>query len=127
MKNLLGLFFVLLTAPAFAGQEWQLISVTRGATWDVNQATGPLKQNGKILEGVLKDKTDGTADYRIHIELMGQQAKATFQFISENDEDTKLTGTYEKAGQPTKTHCPEQIQLMNTFHYIGLFRDACGT
>jgi hypothetical protein len=95
VKNLLGLFFVLLTAPAFASQEWELISVKRGGTWEVNEARGLLKQNQKILEGVLKDKTDGKADYRIHIEPAGEQAQATF--FSENDEGAKLTGTYKKA------------------------------
>ena len=58
MKRLLVLCVILLAAPAEAGQEWELISVTRGPTWEVNQAKGALRQNGKVLEGVLKDKTD---------------------------------------------------------------------
>lgn len=125
MKRLLVLCLVLLAAPLEAGQEWELISVTRGPAWEVNQAKGALKQNGKVLEGVLKDKTDGKADYQIRIELNGEQAKATFRFISENDKGTTLTGTYKKTAQATKTHCPEQIQLMNSFQYIGLARNAC--
>ena len=125
MKRLLVLCSVLLAAAAQAGQEWELISVTRGPTWEVNQAKGALKQNGRILEGVLKDKTDGKADYQIRIELKGGHAEATFRFISENDEGTTLSGSYQKAAKPTKTHCPEQIQLMNAFHYLGLARDAC--
>jgi hypothetical protein len=125
VKRLLVLCSVLLVAPAEAGQEWQLISVTRGPTWEVNQAKGALKQNGKVLEGVLKDKTDGKADYQIRIELNGGQAEATFRFISENDKGTTLTGIYNKTAKPTKAHCPEQIQLMNSFQYIGLARDAC--
>ncbi len=125
MKRLLVLCSVLMAAPVEAGQEWELISVTRGPTWEVNEAKGALKQNGGVLEGVLKDKTDGEADYQIRIELHGGHAKATFRFISENDEGTTLTGTYKRAAKPTKTHCPEQIQLMNSFHYIGLARDAC--
>ena len=125
MKRLLVLCSILLAAPAEAGQEWELISITRGATWEVNQAKGPLKQNGKVLEGVLKDKTDGKADYQIRIELSGGRAEATFRFISENDKGTTLTGMYEKAAKPTKTHCAEQIQVMNSFQYIGLARDAC--
>ena len=40
---------VLLAASAEAGQEWELISITRGPTWEVNQAKGALKQNGKVL------------------------------------------------------------------------------
>jgi hypothetical protein len=115
----------MLAAPAEAGQEWQLISVTRGYTWEVNEAKGALKQNGKILEGVLKDKTDGKADYQIRIELNGGQAEAIFRFISENDKGTTLTGIYKKTAKATKTHCPEQIQFMNSFQYIGLARDAC--
>ena len=125
VKRLLVLCLVLLAAPLEAGQEWELISVTRGPTWEVNQAKGALRQNGKVLEGVLKDKTDGKADYQIRIELNGEQAKATFRFISENDEGTTLTGTYKRAAKATKTHCPEQIQLMNSFQYIGLARNAC--
>ena len=126
MKRLLVLCsLLLLTTNAEAGREWELVSITRGATWEVNQAKGALKQHGKILEGVLKDKTDGKADYQIRIELNGGQAAATFRFISENDQDTQLTGIYKKAAKPTKTHCPEQIQLMNSFQYIGLARDAC--
>jgi hypothetical protein len=125
MKRLLVLCSVLLAASAEAGQEWELISVTRGPTWEVNQAKGALQQNGKILQGVLKDKTDGKADYQIRVELNGERAEATFRFISENDGGTTLTGTYEKSAKPTKTHCPEQIQLMNSFQYIGLARDAC--
>jgi len=123
--SLLGLCSVLWAALAQAGQDWELISITRSATWEVNQAKGPLKQNGEVLEGVLKDKTDGKADYQIRIELKGGHAEATFRFISENDEGTKLSGVYKKAPKPTKTHCPEQIQLMNSFQYIGLARDAC--
>ncbi len=125
MKHLLVLCSVLLAATAEAGQDWELISVTRGPGWEVNEAKGALKQNGKILEGVLKDKTDGKADYQIHIELNGGRAEATFRFISENDEGTTLTGIYKKTAKPTKTHCPEQIQLMNSFQYIGLARDTC--
>jgi hypothetical protein len=125
MKRLLVLCSALSAAQAQAGQDWELISITRGATWEVNQASGPLKQSGKVLEGVLKDKTDGKADYQIRIELNGGRAGATFRFISEADQGTTLTGTYKKATKPTKTHCPEQIQLMNSFHYIGLARDAC--
>ena len=125
MKRLLVFCALLLAAPAEAGPEWELISVTRGATWEVNQAKGALKQNGKVLEGVLKDKTDDKADYQIRVELKGGHAEATFRFISENDRGTTLTGTYKKAPNPTKTHCPEQIQLMNSFQFIGLVRDAC--
>jgi len=125
VNRLLVLCSVLLAAPADAGQEWQLISVTRGSAWEVNEAKGALKQNGKVLEGVLKDKTDGKADYQIRIELNGGQAEATFRFISENDKGTTLTGSYKKTAKTTKTHCPEQIQLINSFQYIGLARDAC--
>ena len=125
VKRLLVLCSVLLAATAEAGQDWELISVTRGPGWEVNEAKGALKQNGKVLEGVLKDKTDGKADYRIRIELNGARAEATFRFISENDEGTTLTGIYKKTAKPTKTHCPEQIQLMNSFQYIGLARDTC--
>jgi len=125
MKRLLFLCSILLAASAEAGPDWELISVTRGASWEVNQAKGALKQNGKVLEGILKDKTDGKADYQIRIELNGGRADATFRFISENDRGTTLTGIYKKAPNPTKTHCPEQIQLMNSFQYIGLARDAC--
>jgi hypothetical protein len=114
-----------LALPAHAAQEWDLISVTRGATWEVNQAKATLKQNGRILEGVLRDKTDGKADYRIRIERNGDRAEATFRFVSENDEGTKLTGVYRKALNPTRTHCPEQIQLVNAFQYVGLARDPC--
>ena len=123
--RLLVLFSVLPAAPAQAGQEWGLISVTRGPTWEVNEAKGTLKQNGKLLEGTLRDKKDGKADYRIRVELNGEHAKATFRFVSEGDDGTTLTGTYTKAAKPTKTHCPEQIQLVNAFQYIGLARDAC--
>jgi hypothetical protein len=124
-KRLIVLWSLLLAAPAQAGQQWELISITRDATWEVNQAKGTLKSNGSVLEGVLKDKTDGKADYQIRIELNGARAEATFRFISENDKGTKLSGTYNKAAKPTKTHCPEQIQLVNSFQYIGLARDAC--
>src|SRR5262249_62144421 len=109
MKRLLVLYSVLLAIPAEAGQEWELISITRGASWEVNQAKGALKQNGKVLEGVLKDKTDGKADYQIRIVLDGGQAAAKFGLHSTNEKGTTLTGTYSKAAKPTKTHCPEQI------------------
>jgi hypothetical protein len=125
MKRLFALCSLLLAAPTQAGQEWELISITRGATWEVNQAKGVLKLNGRVLEGVLNDKTDGKADYQIRVELNGAHAEATFRFISENDKGTTLSGIYKKAVKPTKTHCPEQIQLMNSFQYIGLARDAC--
>jgi hypothetical protein len=122
---LLVLGSALLVTPAYAGEEWELISITRGGGWEVNQAKGTLKQSGQILQGTLKDKTDGKADYEIRIELSGDHAKAHFRFISESDEGTTLTGSYSKAAAATSTHCPEQIQLMNAFQYIGLARDAC--
>ena len=125
VKRLLVLCSIFVAAHASAGPEWELISITRGPTWEVNQAKGALKQSGNVLEGILKDKADGKADYQIRIELKGGQAQGTFRFVSENDEGAKLTGTYTKVPKPTKTHCPEQIQLMNSFHYIGLARDAC--
>ena len=125
MIRLLVFCSVLITASAEAGQEWELISVTRGPSWEVNEAKGALKQNERVLEGVLKDKTDGKADYQIRIELNGGRAEATFRFISENDKGTTLTGIYKKTMKPTKAHCPEQIQVMNSFQYIGLARNAC--
>jgi hypothetical protein len=125
MKRLFVLCSALLAASAEAGQEWELISITRGPAWEVNEAKGVLRQNGKVLEGVLKDKTDGKADYQIRIELNDGRAEATFRFISENDRGTTLTGNYKRTAKPTKTHCPEQIQLMNSFHYIGLARNTC--
>jgi len=125
MKRLLILCSVLLAAPVEAGPEWELISITRGPTWEINQAKGTLKQDGKVLEGVLKDRTDGKADYQIRIEVNGGRAEATFRFISENDKGTTLTGLYKKTAKPTRTHCAEQIQLMNSFQYIGLARDTC--
>ena len=125
LTRLVVLCSVLLAIPAQAGQEWELISVTRGPTWEVNEAKGALKLNGKVLEGTLRDKTDGKADYEIRIELNGQHAKARFRFVSESDDGTTLTGSYTRAAKPTKTHCPEQIQLMNAFQYVGLARNAC--
>ena len=80
MKRLVVLCSILLAAPAEAGEEWELVSVTRGATWEVNQAKGILRQSGKALEGVLKDKTDGKADYQIRIQLNGGRTEATFRF-----------------------------------------------
>ena len=125
VRRLVILCSVLLAASAEAGQEWELISVTRGPTWEVNEAKGALKQNGKVLEGTLRDKKDGKADYQIHIELNGERAKGTFRFVSESDEGATLTGIYKRSARPTKTHCPEQIQLMNSFQYIGLARNPC--
>jgi hypothetical protein len=125
MKGLVVLCALLLAAHAHAGQEWELVSVTRGAGWEVNQAHGKLDQKDKVLKGLLRDKTDRKPDYYIRIELDGEHARATFRFLSEGDVGTMLTGSYTKAAKPTKTHCPEQIQLMNSFHYVGLARDAC--
>jgi hypothetical protein len=51
---------------------------------------------------VLKDKTDGKADYQIRIELNGGQAEATFRFISENDKGTTLAGSYKKTAKANK-------------------------
>src|SRR5579883_3502435 len=44
MTRLSALCLALLAAHAWAGQEWELVSVTRGAGWEVNQAHGVLKQ-----------------------------------------------------------------------------------
>jgi hypothetical protein len=125
LKRLVGLCSILFAVSAQAGQEWELVSVTRGATWEINEAKGTLRQNGQVLEGVLNDKRDGKADYQIRIELNGGKARGTFRFVSENDQGTTLIGTHKKTANPTKTHCAEQIQLMNSFQYIGLARDAC--
>ena len=125
MKRLVALSSVLIALRAHAGQEWELISITRGPTWEVNEAKGILKRNKQVLEGVLKDKRDGRADYQIRIQINGGNARATFRFVSENDEGTTLSGIYNKSANSTKSHCPEQIQLMNSFQYIGLARDTC--
>ena len=125
MKRVAILCSALLAAPAQAGEQWELISITRGAGWEVNRAKGTLKQTGQVLEGVLEDKTDGKADYEIRIVLTGRRAEATFRFVSENDRATTLTGSYSTAAKSTDRHCPEQIQLMNSFQYIGLSRDKC--
>ncbi len=74
---------ILLAVPARAGQEWEPISMTRGAGWEVNEATGILKQHGNTLDGTLRDKKDGNADYQIRVELNGDRAKAVFRFISQ--------------------------------------------
>ena len=116
---------VLLAGAARAREEWELVTVTRGATWEVNQANGALEHKGSVLEGVLRDAKDGQLDYKIRIELAGEHAEAMFWFVSENDEGTTLTGTYTKAPGATATHCPEQIQLTNGHQYIGLARDTC--
>ena len=116
---------ILLASAANASDAWELVTVTRGATWEVNQARGALKQTGSVLEGVLNDAKDGQADYKLRIELSGEHAKAKFWFVSENDDGTTLTGTYTKAPGATPTHCPEQIQLVNDHQYIGLARDTC--
>ena len=125
MKRLVALCSVLIALRADAGQEWELISITRGPTWEVNEAIGILKQDKQVLEGVLKDKRDGRADYQIRIQINGGSARATFRFISENDEGTTLSGIYKKSANSTRSHCLEQIQLMNSFQYIGLARDTC--
>ena len=52
MRRLLVLCLVLLAAPLEAGQEWELISVTRGPTWEVNQAKGAERKSlGGYSEG----------------------------------------------------------------------------
>lgn len=109
MKRLLVLCSALLAGSAEAGQEWELITVTRGATWEVNQAKGALTQEGRVLEGALKDKADGKADYQIRIELNGGQATATFRFVSENDKGTTLTGIYKKLRSQRKHTAPNRF------------------
>lgn len=116
---------VLVARAAHAREEWELVTVTRGASWEINEASGALKRSGSVLEGVLKDAKDGQPDNKIRIELAGEHAEAMFWFVSENDEGTTLTGTYTKAPGATATHGPEQIQLVNDHQYIGLARGAC--
>jgi len=101
MKHALPLLAAILAFHAEAGEEWQLISITRGLVWEINQARGFLKQDGHVLEGTLKDSEDGNADYSIRIELTGEVAKATFRFISEGDEHAERTRR--PRTQPTRT------------------------
>jgi hypothetical protein len=61
VKRLLVICSVLLATTAEAGQDWELISVTRGSGWERNEAKGALKQNGKILEGILKGLRTSTS------------------------------------------------------------------
>ena len=124
MRLILCLILFFPLKLAYAGQEWQLIWVTNSYAWHIIEAHGELKRTGNILEGTLNVKPDGRADFRLRIELKENQATGEFEVLSEKDGSSRLSGTYKKWAHSNK-HCPEQIQLVNEYEYIGLSRNAC--
>ena len=122
--SLLGMLFFLGGSPAMAGDDWQLVWVTHDGNWKTHRGHGTLQRSGNVLHGVLVADDDGRTDYRVRIELGGRKAAATFQVVSENDEASRLIGSYKKWTH-SGAHCPEQIQLINDHEYLGLARNAC--
>lgn len=124
MMQLAAALALLFSVSAGASQEWHLLWVTHDVNWEAHKAHGLLKQTGNVLEGVLVADDDARPDYRLRIELNNESAAGMFEVISENDGASKLKGTYKRWPHSSK-HCPEQIQLINEYEYLGLARNVC--
>jgi hypothetical protein len=118
--HLLLLFF----AGSLRGDDWKLIWVTSDYAWHTHQAEGSLTRNGEHLKGTLRGIDEKDVKYEVDITLKSESASARFKVSPEVDEEFEnLSGTYRKLTHAGRLGCVEEIQLINQYEYVGLFRE----
>ena len=105
-------------------EDWKLIRVTSDYAWRTHQAPGSLTRSGANLKGTLLDIDNKGATYELDITLKSESASARFKVSPELDEEFEnLSGTYRKLTHAGRLGCVEEIQLINQYEYVGLFRE----
>ena len=120
--------YILLLLLSFTGflrgEDWKLIWVTSDYAWHTHQAQGSLTRSGAHLKGTLMDVDDKHVKYELDITLKSESASARFKVSPEVDEEFEnLSGTYRKLTHAGRLGCIEEIQLINQYEYVGLFRE----
>ena len=124
MKNIFTSVLVLSFVGALSAEEWKLIWVTSDYKWNIHQAEGSLTRNSTHLKGTLLDANDKNVKYELDISLKPESASARFKVSPEVDEAFEsLSGTYRKLTHAGRLGCVEEIQLINQYEYVGLFRE----
>ena len=105
-------------------EDWTLIWVTSDYAWHTSQAQGSLTRTGTHLKGTLLDIDEKRGKYELDITLKSESASARFKDSPELDEEFEnLSGTYRKLTHAGRLGCIEEIQLINQYEYVGLFRE----
>jgi len=124
MKKILTLLLVLYFAGSLRAEDWKLIWVTSDYAWHTHQAQGALTRTGAHLKGTLLDIDEKRVKYELDITLKSDIASARFKVSPELDEEFEnLSGTYRKLTHAGRLGCIEEIQLINQYEYVGLFRE----
>jgi hypothetical protein len=124
MKKLYTLLLVLFFAGSLRAEDWKLIWVTSDYAWHTRQAQGSLTRTGTHLKGALLDIAEKGVKYELDITLKSESASARFKVSPEVDEEFEnLSGTYRKLTHAGRLGCIEEIQLINQYEYVGLFRE----
>ena len=124
MKKIYTLLLVLFLAGTLRAEDWKLIWVTSDNGWHTSQAQGSLTRSGAHLKGTLLDVDDKHVKYELDITLKSETASARFKVSPEVDEGFEnLSGTYRKLTHAGRLGCIEEIQLINQYEYVGLFRE----
>lgn len=124
MKKIYTLLLVLSFVGSLRAEDWKLIWVTSDYAWHTRQAQGSLTRNGAHLKGTLVDIDNKGSTYELDITLKSESASARFKASPEVDEEFEnLSGTYRKLTHAGRLGCIEEIQLINQYEYVGLFRE----
>ena len=124
MKNIYTLLLLLSFAGSLRAEDWKLIWVTSDYAWHTHQAQGSLTRAGAHLKGTLLDIDEKHVTYELDITLKSESASARFKVSPELDEEFEnLSGTYRKLTHAGRLGCIEEIQLINQYEYVGLFRE----
>jgi hypothetical protein len=124
MPKIYALLLVICFAGSLRAEDWKLIWITHDYKWNVHQAEGSLTRNGAHLKGTLSDIDDKAATYELDITLKSGSASARFKVSPDLDEKFEnLSGTYRKLTHAGRLGCIEEIQLVNEYEYVGLFRE----
>jgi hypothetical protein len=125
MKKIYTLLLILSFAGSLRAEEWKLIWVTSDNGWHISQAQGSLTRSGAHLKGTLLDIADKGFKYELDITLKPESASARFKVSPQLDEAFEnLSGTYRKLTHAGRLGCVEEIQLINQYEYVGLFRES---
>ena len=124
MKKLYSFLLVLFFAGSLRAEDWKLIWVTSDYAWHTHQAEGSLTRSGAHLKGTLLGLDDQGVKYELDITLNSGSASARFKVSPElGEEFENLSGTYRKLTHAGRLGCIEEIQLINQYEYVGLFRE----
>ena len=124
MKKIYTFLLVFSFVATLRAEDWKLIWVTSDYAWHTSQAQGSLTRTGAHLKGTLLDIDEKRVKYELDITLKSESASARFKVSPELDEEFEnLSGTYRKLTHAGRLGCIEEIQLINQYEYVGLFRE----